>query len=221
MRILRLLCLVFIFATTAVLDSAYALITVYTDETSFMAALAGSATTDFSDLIPGYVTSPKSLDYDPYDFTVSVFDQNWNPTPGNTLYARDINGSMTLGAISSYDYIEFTFQSGNVNAFGGYIFGVDYMSDLDPGATITISINDNGDFIDDFVYPLSNPTGTTFIGFITDQPNFTWIDLDSSFAAYSTFDNITVGSTVPEPTSGTLIGAGLFFCALARRKRLR
>lgn len=200
----------------------------YTDRTAFLNALTASANEDFNDLSPGYVKAARPVSEGSFDYTIRVFDEYWTERNDwavegdqGSLYARVLDDGFSLGTLSTYNIVEFTFESSNIKAFGGYFFGVDYMSEIDPTTDLTFTLNDSGGFATDFTYTLNNIATPTFIGFITDAPTFRWIDVDPSFSPYVAFDNLTVGTTVavPEPSTYALLGLGFGLGLMVYRRR--
>jgi len=189
---------------------AEAATTVYTDRDSFLAALAASYEDDFNDIPSGHHAAPMNRGDLGFSYTIRVFDENW--WERGVLGTYQAGGSTALGTPSSYNNIEFVFQDGGVNAFGGYFWGTDYMGELYNGSEMEFDLSDGTS------YTLSNISNiSTFVGFITDGPTWQWIDINS-FPDRPTFDNLIVGSTaVPEP-SGVLLSA-LGSAVLLRRKR--
>jgi hypothetical protein len=224
MRSIRLLfasCI--LLASIAALTPGSAAIVVYTDPVAFFAALSGSYTENFDGFSEGVAASPQSFSQNSYSYTLDVFDQYGDLKTGNTLIVAPsvgITTGHTLGVLSSYNTLGFTFAGDNVNAFGGYFWGSDYMHGIDTFGALTFYLYESGSFSPELVYELPNTTGPTFVGFISDGSSFTWVDVTGyPTFTYATMANVTVGSTVPEPSTSALLGAIAGLGLLRRRVR--
>ncbi len=112
---------------------------------------------------------------------------------------------MAVGTLSSYNLVEFTFEAETSMRSMAIFLERTSMGICPLRGTITVTLYDDNDYTGDLICVLSNPTGMSFIGFISDQLNFKWIDLDSSFTTYTVFDNLVAGTAVPEPSIALLL----------------
>lgn len=180
------------------LGSAQATVMIYTDRTSFEAAISGAVTEDFSDTT---LASPLSSITGSGAVTPSI--------TGGHLYDIIDNGS-------SIDTV-FNFSS------GVYSFGGDW--DFSPGGAGTGIAFTTANGTTTNIGELLNSGGTAFTGFwgFVSTDAFTSVGLSEGsnpLGIQETYylDNLTF-STVPEPGTLALMGVGILGFAFASRRK--
>ena len=188
----------------------------FTSEAAFLANVqTGYYLEDFNSL-PGYTNlgSPVSFTGNGYSYDATNPDGLYTTPP--------IAGDIALSVNFSGTAITITFTGGLVTAVGGNIYASDIDGNYTSGA-ITLLL-DNGESI-----TISDPSPTSFAGFITSSPIISLSIFPENFNSgyWPTLDNLIVGqatiSAVPEPstTSLLIVGAAVLVgpaCAWVRRK---
>ena len=189
---------------------------VYTDQASFLANLQpGYYLETFDSLPQGMDIGPAlSFSQSGFGYTASVFYSNidgfWNEGPDNDVWlSTDFEG----------DPIVFQSTSGFIEAVGGYFFPSDIDGNLAPG-TITLTLDDGTS------YSVTNPSDTTFVGFIASAPiSSLTVSTDSNWVTVNDF--IVGASTVPEPSTlvlsvtGAALGLAVGLANRRARRRVR
>ena len=198
-----------------------ATITVFHNVADFQDALFSFSPTDTFDDLPA---NTQSVDLDnvgvPLLRTNGAFQYSVD-APGDSLFTTD-TADIALSTTSPLSNIEFSLFSPGINAVGGNFFPTDAYFSVIPGV-ITFTFNgDTGT-----TQTLTDPLGTDFIGFISDGDisslsvgvNVANPDSANPADIFATVDNLTVGSTTPEPQSVLLLLGGLAAGALRLRRR--
>ena len=105
-----------------------------------------------------------------------------------------------------------TFTAGNITAVGGEFFISDINGNFQSEAAVTITMNDGT--METWI-----PAGTaSFRGFTSPGIAITSLTVNAAAARFNNFDNLIVGTAVPEP-SGMGLLAGALLPLLSRRRR--
>tara|TARA_R110002096_G_scaffold344921_4_gene538024 strand:- start:6488 stop:7084 length:597 start_codon:yes stop_codon:yes gene_type:complete len=193
-----------IFSCAAVVSAVagQASATVYTDSASFMGALSASYTNGFDGAVPG-----PSADLNFSDGTFS-YTVGASGAGGSGLY----NDTGLISTDNALDGILVTFTSGNVTAVGGNMWATD-ISVFPVNAQVTVSLSDGT------VESFASSSAADYRGFTSGVViTSIFIDADDSLAnAWSTLDNLTVGTTIPAPASVAMLGLGGLVATRRRR----
>lgn len=191
---------------------ASAQVTVYTDRTAFIAALATYNNDTYEDLPAGLPSgSTRANGAFPYQVASTAGGLARVGPAGDRWLSTGGEGTMTFSSFGS-----------NVNAVGGYLFMSDLNGTSAAPAPITITaVTSTGSSTQTY----SNTATTNFVGFIT-TGTFTSLQLSDTTLApnqFVTADDFIVGSTVPEPGSWAMmiLGFGLVGYTLRRQRGRR
>jgi len=183
--------------------------TFYTDLASFTAAIDPGYYLETFNTRPQYTFdgSPVALAGNGFSYTAGASGGFYDEGPPGDVWLST-NGP---------DIISYTFTSGNIKAVGGYFFATGSAGNPTP-ATITLTFSDGGSTA------LTNPTNTTFTGYISSAVLTSLVQTPSGLGnLYSTANDVYVGvpataAAVPEPSAFLLSAAGLgLFCRRLRR----
>ncbi len=176
--------------------------TVYTDEGSFLSNIEpGSYFEEFDGVPVGAAGPLLSFTDGTYSYDITAVGAGTNDL---------FNNPSLVSTDSALDALVITFTSGNVLAVGGVMFATD-ISFIPVAANMTVTLSDGT--VANYV-----STGANFRGFTSDVTiTSLTIDADDSlFNAWSTLDNLRVG-TVPAPGTLAMLGLGCVFAARRRR----
>ena len=191
----------------------------YTDYSSYMAALPGSASTlDFDSLSSGYIISDGdtiggiTFIYNFGSVQMMVSDAFDTTSPENFLGTDDANVFQ--------DGDDFNLSFGPVNAIGMFFITADLMDDNDitlsaAGTSVGLSVADAGADVGDEGIPY-------FLGIIDDTNPFTTASIDTNGGGFFLYnvDDITtsLSASVPDVSVIWLLGPSLVGIAMFRRK---
>lgn len=180
--------------------------TVYTDQTTFQAALD-----------PGFYTETFSLglgsNQPVFSFTNGTFSYQISSGSGDAYYAF----SEFMATYDSNRSLIITFTSGNVYGVGGLFFHTDVQEAVLFNSAMTITLSDGT------VENIPLTAGNDYRGFIANVP-ITSLTISAAGAGlFNSVDNLTVGGlpsqVVPEPSSvALLLGAGALGAWRLRRR---
>ena len=162
--------------------------TVYTDMPTFFAALKGQSYTETFSSGTASSTAPVLFSLNGFSFTVTG--------AGGTYYDDGVIGAVDVNAS-----VTISFTSGNVLAVGGNFFETD-VADNFLSAAVTLTLNDG-------TTATYTPTSeSTYRGFTSTTPITSLTFAAPTDTNYATLDNLTVGTTVPEPSTWAMLGFG-------------
>ena len=196
-----------------------ATVTVFNNAIAFQNALSSFSQDTYTDL----QANTQSVDQNnvgvPLLRTNGTFQYSVD-APGDSLFTTD-TADIALSTTSPLFNIEFSSFSPGINAVGGNFFPTAADFSVMSGV-ITFTFNGDSNTTQTF----TDPTGTDFIGFISDGDisslsvgvNVVNPDPTNPADIFATVDNLTVGST-PEPQSVLLLLGGLAAGALRLRRR--
>ena len=174
---------------------------VYTSSASFLAQLApGAYTESFTGLV-----DPSSG-----SFSSGVFTFNASASGG--LYVS----AGFLGTNQIDEPLSVSFTSGNVRGFGANFYATN-ISDEFQSVSVTVTLSDGTS-----TTFLPTTAADSFRGYTSSVPIASFTISAPGQSLYAGLDNLTVGntvaSTIPEPASLVLMGAGVM-ALLARRRK--
>lgn len=185
----------------------------YTDQTSFMAALASSSVDDFNNL-PTPATAINS------GLNRTVGPYQYGVTSTNGLYSGGSAGDVWLTNSNRTDPMSFTVNTGGPTAMGGYFFASDITGLLTSGE-IRVSIN--GGLFEQSV--LTNSAANFFGWVSTDSTQISSFQVSSGSGVWPTVNDLILGqaaaATVPEPSSLALFGIGACVAGVGAARRRR
>jgi hypothetical protein len=211
-------------ASLGLAGTANATLTVYTTQSSFLAAVSGTATDSFNNLPAGTSASPLSRQAGSYGYTLSVlpdtqFIGDGSHVPPGLVYAAGSAADTWLSTNAATDTLRFAGLSG-LRAIGGLFFGSDVDGLFQSGASLSLVATDSGGSI---TRTLSNPGTTTFLGFVSDGPLVS-LNVSATQPAFGStwvaVNDLTLAAPVPEPQTYLLMLAGLGVVAGMARRRL-
>ena len=191
-------------AVLAISSAAQATLTHYTDRTAFEAALVQTATFGVGDYSGWDSASSKSLSDSATGFGLTAST--------NSMF-YDAGDYISTEGSPAFILMELT---EGINAIGGY-FGVDYESDL-TGVTVTLTTTSGGPYqvLDEYYQDLDMTPA--FNGWIVTGSELTSLKIEGGTQCFPAFgEDMTLGSTVPEPATLCLLGLGGLL--LRRRKK--
>ncbi len=175
----------------------------YNDASSFNSAIQPGAYTETFDGLALGEQNPASVNFSSAGFGYTVSSVNGLWVTSGVQGAP--SGDRFIGIELSPGTLRIDFTSGNISAVGGYF--VDLLTDNTASGNLTFTLSDGT------VKTVSNPTATTFTGFIASAP-LSWMEIkDENLAGgeWPNMNNLTVGvSAVPEPKlTGAIAVLGL------------
>lgn len=200
--------------------SANASFMVYTDQETFLSAIANPGTDSYDDLdvgsIFGSMDTPSRIDR-------SAGSYSYSASVDGGFYAA---GSTADPFLSSVNMATITFDgfSSGVQAVGGYFFATDLDGAYLPGETLTVTAVDQ--FGASATRVLLTESPTNFLGFVSSgnvsSVSFAVVD-NGLNNAFGTANDLSLGEIppVPEPSTYALMLAGLGVVGVVARRRRR
>jgi hypothetical protein len=183
--------------------------TVYTDKTTFLAAVSPGYYTETFNSLNGYYASPFTLHSGAEQFVAQA-------TGG--LYTGAVNSDQVMSTNSIATALDFTSFAGSPTAIGGYLFATDPSFNVVNGI-INANLNSGA-----ATFSVTTSSSTNFIGFVSTQNTPITLLSFGGPANFITANDLVVGKAlaVPEPSTYALaaIASGVM-AYLARRRKAR
>ena len=192
--------------------AAQASITVFTSESSFLAATTGAGTDSFDDLAVQSYAGPLSRTAGAHSYEVSAGPAS------NLLYGAGTGTDGWLSTNIATDSITFSNFGAGVYAAGAYFFNTDIAGEFLRRGNVTVTATDSSGSVSQIKY---FPTTSNYFGFVSDT---TLVSLTVTSAALSinvwpTVDDFSLAAAVPEPTSYAMLLAGMGVLGFVARRR--
>lgn len=201
--------------------SAQAVITIYTTQAAYLAAISAPGVDTFDDLNPtGSVAGPLNRTAGAYSYKASVGPTSTLFFPGGVS-----PGDVYLSTNNRLDTITFNTFSAGVRGAGGNFFGSDINGAFTTPSTITVTATDASGTV---TQTLTNPTVTSFVGFVstgalTSVTTFVGVAGTGIAGVWPTVNNLTLGTVaaIPETQTLAMMFAGLAMLGIAVRRNKR
>jgi hypothetical protein len=185
-------------------SAAHADITIYTNQSAFLAAVSAPGVDTYDD-----------LEIQLYDPTLnrSAGSYSYTATAPLGLFGAGSGADRWLSNNARTDSITFADFSSGVSAFGGNFFASDAAGQFVFG-NMVLTASDGSSL----VYALNNADTNSFVGFVSTSP-LSSVTLATDGGVYwPTANNVTLAMAVPEPSSwGMLLGGMGLLGFLSRR----
>lgn len=201
-------------ALLAATGASQAAITVYTDQTSFLAAVINPGVDGFNGFsIIGSTPSPITRTAGDYGYTADT-------GPAGSFFGAGSPANPWLSTNTATDTVSFFNFTGGVAALGGNFFGSEISGLFAPGSVTLTATDADGTVTQTIV----NATTSSFVGFVSSTGTLASATLASvqptTGFLWPTADNLTLAAPIPEPETYALMLAGLGLMGfMARRRR--
>lgn len=201
-------------ALLAATGASQAAITVYTDQTSFLAAVTNPGVDGFNGFsIIGSTPSPITRAAGDYGYTADA-------GPAGSFFGAGTPANPWLSTDTATDTVSFFNLTGGVAALGGNFFGSNIAGEFAAGSVTLTATDANGTVTE----TITNATTSSFVGFVSSTGTLASATLASvqpiSGFLWPTADNLTLAAPIPEPETYALMLAGLGLMGfMARRRR--
>ena len=198
-------------ALVVVMADAQADLTLYTTQTSFLAAVTSAEVDTFNDLELDFIGSPITRQVGVHGYTATAAG----------FFGVGTVSDPWLSTNDAFEPIVIGFFTGVTQAVGGFFFATDLSGSYAPGQSIVVTAIDSAGQV---TRTLANPTTTTFLGFVSDTTlsSLTILPVDTgSNVAWATLNNLTLASisAVPEPGIYLSLLGGIAAIAMQLRRR--
>ncbi|WP_409032240.1 PEP-CTERM sorting domain-containing protein [Janthinobacterium sp. CG_23.3] len=194
-------------------SAAQADITVYTNQSAYLAAVGNTGVDSYDDLPIDSVDGPLARTAGAYNYVAS------SGPASPILYGAGEGGDNWLTANARRDTITFDGFSSGVRGVGGFFFGSNLFGDYTYSDTITLTATDaQGHFVS---YDLDVPDRSSFLGFVSTD-DFTQVTLAAGDqpGVWATANDLHLSvSAVPEPGTYAMLLAGLGLLGFMSRRR--
>ena len=194
-------------------SAAQATVTIYTSQSSYLAAVGATGVDTFDDLTIDYQGTPFARNAGTYNYIASS-------GPDSGLYGAGDGADHYLATNYNTDTITFSNFSSGVIGVGGFFFGSDANGAFIQGGTMTLKATDAQGFAS---YTLNDSTKSSFIGFVSNDAlasvTLTPGNLFTDGIWVSANDLTLAVSAVPEPESYAMLLAGLGLMGWMARRR--
>lgn len=193
-------------AVVLVLQAARTQAAFYTNADSFIFAInTGHYTEGFDGLMKGEVIPPAH-------FTNTGFSFDATTTSGSSLYCVGPGADHWLTVSDSTKPLVFT-NFTNATAFGGYFFNTDDSGIFSTNNLTLLTVGD-GTIYTNFV---TNVSTTNFFGWTFASSLSSVSIISTNLGSFPTAGSVTLGTTVPEPSTWALLLLGAGTVVLAAR----
>jgi hypothetical protein len=188
-------------------EPARADITVYTNQSAFIAAVSAPGIDSYDDLAPGFHDGALDRSAGSYHYTVGS---------ENGLYGVGSGTDTYMSTAFAEDSLVFSGFSNGVGAFGGKFFGTDFIGEFIPSTSIVLTAMDGTTV----TYRLDDATTDSFVGFVSSS-GLASVSVGTGGANWPTANDVTLAMAAPVPEPGTwaMLLAGMTLLAAAARRR--
>lgn len=194
-------------------NTAQANITVYTNESAYLAAVGTTGIDSFDDLPIAPLAAPLTRAAGAYGYRAEV------AYVSPVFYGAGNGNDHWLSSDNRTDTITLTGFASNVRGVGGFFFGTNIAGDFTASRGITLTaIDQRGKIVS---YDLLAPTTASFLGFVSDEA-FKQVSFKSDLQAgvWGTANDLHLSiAAVPEPETYGMLLAGLGMLAFLARRR--
>jgi MYXO-CTERM domain-containing protein len=193
---------------SAFAGTSQAIVTVYTTQASYLAAIGAPGVDTFEDVsITGSTASPITRSAGAFGYTAAVST--------TSFFGAGSSGDHWLSTNTATDTVTFDTFTGGVQGFGGFFFGSDISGLFSAGDITLVATDASGST----PFTIIGATTSSFVGFVSDgaltSVTLASVQPSASFL-WPTANDVTLGAAVPAPGAAALLGLGGL---VARRRR--